>query len=123
MKKTYKICVICVGVMAAAIAYAAYRLFEFRKYYGEAEPLVELVWSLANESAEFARINGRRPVDLKEIDTFSVSHDFSPLQPYHPEFMTDGPVYFRLRVNREYSFIIDAAFAPEWDVAEIRKGK
>jgi len=121
MNKTLKIFGLCSGVAAAIAAYPLYRIHEFQKYYGEAEPLVELVWPLAHESSEFSRAKGRRPFDLTEIDTFSKSHDFTALKRYNPEFINDGPIYFRMRVNKEYSFIIDDAFNPKWDVAKIRK--
>jgi hypothetical protein len=115
MKKALKILCICLGIMALIISYPAYRVYDFQKYYGEAEPLVELVWPLAIESSEFASIHGRRPYDLKEIDLFSTAHDFSALGKYRPELHKDGEVYFRMRVNKRYSFIIDQNYTPQWD--------
>ena len=115
MKKAIRILYICLGIVAAILSYPAYRLYDFRKYYGEAEPLVELVWPLAIESSEFASIHGRRPNDLKEINLFSKSHDFSGLDKYHPEFYKDGEVYFRLRVNKRYSFVINQKYTPRWE--------
>ena len=116
MKTAIKILCICIGVMAILLSYPAYRLYDFRKYYGEAEPLVELVWPLAIESSEFSNIHARRPHDLKEIDLFATSHDFSALEKYHPEFNKDGEVYFRMRVNERYSFVIDQNYTPKWEV-------
>jgi len=98
------------------LVYPAYRLYDFRKYYGEAEPLVELVWPLAIKSLEFENSNGRRPYDLKEIDLFSKAHDFSALEKYNSEFYKDGDVYFRMRVNDRYSFVIDQKYIPRWHV-------
>lgn len=101
--------------MALIIAYPVYRVYDFQKYYGEAEPLVELVWPLAIESSEFSGAHGRRPYDLSEIDLFSKSYDFSGLEKYQPEFYKDGEVYFRIRVNKRYSFVIDQSYIPQWE--------
>ena len=115
MKTAIKVLCICLGIAALILAYPAYRLYDFRKYYGEAEPLVQLVWPLAVESSDFASLHGRRPYDLKEIDLFSKSHDFSELEKYHPEFYKDGEVFFLMRVNKRFSFIIDQEYKPRWE--------
>ena len=115
MKKAFKILCVCLGIASLIIIYPVYRVCDFQKYYGEAEPLVGLVWPLAIESSEFASIHGRRPYHLKEIDLFSNSHDFSALEKYRPEFHKDGEVYFRMRVNKRYSFVIDQKYTPRWE--------
>jgi len=116
MKYNVKIIVICFAILLIFFtAYSAYSVYEFQKYYGQAEPLFELVRPLAIKSSEFANEYRRRPNDLKEIDLYSKSHDFSELEKYNPTFYTEGDIYFRMRVNRRFSFIIDQNYKPEWE--------
>lgn len=118
MKTAIKISCIFLGIVALIASYPAYRIYDFQKYYKEAEPLVESVWPLANESSAFASIHGRRPHDLNEIDSFSKSHHFSKLEKYGPEFHRDGEIYFRMHVNKRYAFVIDQKYTPRWEVKE-----
>lgn len=82
--------------------------------YGEAEPLVQVIWPMADEMKRFAEVRGHPPKSLDEIAGFSRDHDFSALRGYPHEFSTSGPRRFFLRVNKRCAFIVDENYNPAW---------
>ena len=101
-----------VFVLAASVPVS--RFFASSHDYGEAEPLVEVIWPMAYEMARFSEEHGRPPTSLDEIARFSSNHDFSALRRYSHEFSPNGPHRFSLRVNRRFGFIIDEHYTPQW---------
>ena len=82
--------------------------------YREAEPLVQVIWPMADEMKHFSDERGRPPTSLDEISRFSPQHDFSALRPYPHEFTTTGPRRFFLHCNSRFAFVIDEHYAPAW---------
>lgn len=89
-------------------------MLEFRKYYGEAEPLVQIIWPLANEMESYFSERGTFPESLDDIASFSPDLDLSPLDDYDPVLNTGEDPLFLLRVNDRYSFAISRDFVPSW---------
>lgn len=90
------------------------RLEGWRRDYGQAEPLVEIVWPLAYEMKRFSEQRDRAPNSLDEISGFSPEYDFSMLRSYPHEFSATGPRRFFLRVNSRFAFVIDEHYSPHW---------
>lgn len=102
------------GLLAAASWEPVTQWFAWRHDYGEAEPLVQSVWPMAQEIRRFVDEYGRPPTSFDELARFSPDHDFSPLRTYPHEFSSSGPRWFFLRVNSRFSFVIDEGFSPHW---------
>jgi hypothetical protein len=115
MKKRTKGVVLLVAVLLGLVAWLVILpLWGRIRDYGEAEPLVEVIWPMAGEMKRFSEERGRAPNSLDEITRFSPGHDFSALRRYPHEFSTTGPRRFCLRVNRRFAFVIDEHFSPGW---------
>ncbi len=117
MNKTVKTSMTAVAfavtLLAVAFTFGAIHVYQFQKLYGEAEPLVDPVWRLANEVKMFSEKNGKLPETLEELDNFS-EQDFSSLKKYHPKFMGSGARIFTMRVNEKYGFYISKDYNPQW---------
>lgn len=113
MKKPAVIIVV-VAVLTAAVWMPVTQFIAWRQDYTEAEPLVQLVWPMADEMKRFSTESGRSPASLEELDHFSKDFDFSPLGVYRPKFTPDGESLFHLDVNSRFSFEIDKSFTPKW---------
>ena len=96
------------------VSLVAPRFFSESREYGEAEPLVQVIWPMADEMKRFAEERGHPPKSLDEIAGFSPDHDFSALRGYPHEFSTSGPRRFFLRVNKRIAFIVDENYNPAW---------
>ena len=106
---------ICAAAILVAIAWVPVsRSIDWRHDYAEAEPLVQLVWPMADEMKRYAAQNGRLPTTLEEISSFSKDYNFSRLSAYHPDFTPQGERIFYLKVNRRFAFEIDKKFTPKW---------
>ena len=115
MKRRTKRVLILATAFCAFLAFIpAYRFHATSRDYGEAEPLVEVVWLLAREMKRFAKERGRPPADLDELARFAPNHDFSRLHRYPREFSSSGLRRFSLRVNSRFGFTIDEHYTPEW---------
>lgn len=104
-----------VGVLFASVAWVPVtRWFAWRRDYGQAEPLVQTVWPMAQQMKRFLDERGRPPKSLDELARFSPDHSFSSLRAYPHEFSSSGPRRFFLRVNNRFAFAIDEQFTPTW---------
>jgi hypothetical protein len=90
------------------------RFIASRRDYGEAEPLVQVIWPMALEMKRFSEERGHSPNSLDEIARFSPDLDFSPLRRYAHEFSSGGPHRFFLRVNSRFAFTIGEDYTPQW---------
>ena len=115
MKNRTKGVLLLVAVVFGIVAWLVVSPFwAWRRDYGEAEPLVEVIWPMAGEMKRFSEERGQPPNSLDEIARFSPDHDFSALRRYPHEFSTTGSRRFFLRVNSRFAFIIDEQFMPGW---------
>ncbi len=108
------------ALLLAAVVFILVASLPFSRFlaqsrdYGEAEPLVNVIWPMAYEMKRFSEEHGRPPNSLDEIARFSAGHDFSALRRYPHEFSISGPLRFSLRVNRRYGFAIDEHYTAAW---------
>ena len=102
------------GGLAILIGPPAYRQVAWIHAYGEAEPLVEVIWPMAYEMKRFSEEHGRPPGGLEEITRYAPGGNFSRLNAYPHEFTPNGPRRFFLRVNSRFAFVIDDQFTPAW---------
>ncbi len=115
MKNRTKGVLLLVDVFFGLVAWLAVSPWlAWRHDYGEAEPLVEVIWPMASEMKRFSDERGQPPNSLDEIARFAPDHDFSALHRYRHEFSTTGPRRFFLRVNSRFAFVIDEQFTPAW---------
>ena len=115
MKSRSKCVLLLVAVFLGIVAWLALSpSLAWRRDYGEAEPLVEVIWPMASEMKRFSDERGQPPNSLDEIARFAPDHDFSALRRYPHEFNTTGPRRFFLRVNSRFAFVIDEQFTPGW---------
>lgn len=114
MRKKTIVLTILLAILLVPIFGAGVKMLEFRKYYGEAEPLVQIIWPLANEMESYFSERGTFPESLDDIASFSPDLDLSPLDDYDPVLNTGEDPLFLLRVNDRYSFAISRDFVPSW---------
>ena len=115
MKTPGKVTLLLLGsLLTAAVGVPGSRALGGRRDYGQAEPLVQSIWPMAEEMQRFSQQHGRPPASLDEIARFSPDHDVSALRAFPHEFSSTGPRRFFLRVNRRFAFTIDEGFKPSW---------
>ena len=90
------------------------RSFAWHHDYAEAEPLVQIVWPMADEMKRFMDQYGELPADLDELARFSPNLDIKRLKNYPNQFSRNGPRRFFLKVNERFAFAIDKQFTPGW---------
>lgn len=104
-------CIIIACLVGAS--YFFFRLYDFLKYYNEAEALVPIIWPMTDDIERFVEETGRRPISLEELAEES-NRTFDGLEEYPHIFYEEGPIIFCLSVNERYGFVIDDAFRPLW---------
>ena len=114
MKKRTSAILLLVVVVVIVTWVPVTRSLAWRRDYGQAEPLVQTVWPMADEMKRFSEERGRLPNSLDELAAFSPDHDFTSLHSYPHEYRTTGPRRFFLRVNSRFAFVIDEHFTPTW---------
>ena len=110
--------VLIAGLIASLVVQIAIRFFRGARLYQEAEPLVELVWPLAEDMRAYYSEHGSNACSLADItsDPMKIS-----LAKYKPELTPLGTNIFKMMVNESYGFTISADFTPRWIFPDKRK--
>jgi hypothetical protein len=82
--------------------------------YGQAEPLVVIVWPMASDIQGFQRAKGAFPTSLQELAAFSGTTQCLALAAYPHEFTRGTNIVFRMMVNDMFGFKVDTNCAPNW---------
>ena len=115
MKNRTKGALLLIAVVFGVVAWlVVWPYWAWRRDYGEAEPLVEVIWPMAREMQRFSDERGEPPSSLDDMARFSPDRDLSALRHYPHEFSTIGSRRFFLRVNSRFAFVIDEQFTPGW---------
>lgn len=91
-----------------------WRMLSWREDYGEAEPLVQTIWPMAQSMKAYEEKFGRGPVSLDDLVAFDPELSVSDLTPYDVTLNPEGRQRFFVRVNRRFAFEIDDRFQPSW---------
>lgn len=115
MKNRTKVALLLVALVFGVVVWlVVWPYWAWRRDYGEAEPLVQVIWPMAGEMRRFSDERGEPPNNLEEIARFASYLDLSALRYYPHEFSTTGSRRFFLRVNSRFAFVIDEQFKPDW---------
>lgn len=114
MRKNTIVAAILLAILCIILFAAGSTILDFRKYYDEAEPLVDEVWQLAHEMERYHSNHGTYPDDLDDVTSSSSDLDLSSLADYDSAFNTAEGHAFYLRVNDRYAFAISRDFVPSW---------
>jgi len=110
MKKWMIISII--GALAIILAVPlAYQKHEWSKKYGEAEPLVQIVWPLSQTMKEYYETNGQNATSLEQL---SSDPDVLNLSRFKPEFTPTESQIFKVMINDKFGFYISDEYTPKW---------
>jgi hypothetical protein len=100
--------------LVIALARPVWRMLSWREDYGEAEPLVQTIWPMAQSMKAYEEKFGRGPASLEDLASFAPELSVSALTPYDVTLSPEGRQRLFVRVNRKFAFEIDDRFQPSW---------
>ncbi|MBX7206792.1 MAG: hypothetical protein K1X78_00655 [Verrucomicrobiaceae bacterium] len=112
LKKT--IWVVLAIALVIVLGRPVWTMLSWREDYGEAEPLVQTIWPMAQSMKAYEEKFGRGPASLEDLASFDPELRVSALTPYDVTLSPEGRQRLFVRVNRRFAFEIDDRFQPSW---------
>jgi hypothetical protein len=101
-------------VLIMIVGLRVLRILSWQEDYGEAEPLVQTIWPMAQSLKAYEEKFGCGPASLGDLVSFDPELNVSALAAYEVTLSPHGKQRLYVRVNRRFAFEIDDRFEPSW---------
>lgn len=91
-----------------------WKTLSWQEDYGEAEPLVQTIWPMAQSMSAYEEKWGPGPASLEDLESFDPELNVSALKPYDVTMNPEGRPRLFVRVNQRFAFEINNRFQPSW---------
>jgi hypothetical protein len=109
--KKWKIITVILVFATVLVGPIAYQKYDWIRKYGEAEPIVQIVWPLSQSMKKYYETTGQNATSLAQLSSDS---DVLKLSRFNPEFSPNESQIFTVMINDKFGFFISDEYNPQW---------